>query len=685
MAAKRNKRRSAGRRAASGGRRSGAGGRSRSAAAAASTPPAPMGMGVFAAGIVLLLVAVVSTLALSLDYLPSFSPPGCGPDGGCAKLRTSALGEVPGLGWPTPFFGFAYFAALLACWLRFARPAPPRLLLHVTRLGALGSLGYLIVMMQEGALCPYCVAVHVANFAFLALLEIATRKQAGRGLPTLATGVGTFAAASLAVGAVLLAEEQAATSATDDFVDRLGGGNDAALVEDAQRSDEPATLPARAEVPEFEMPAPVHGPGREGFTGRYLLGPADAPIRIVTFAGYQCGACKVVEKELLEIVTRYGDEHVSLSMKHYPNDADCNPHIGDRSPHPFGCEAARAAEAVGLLAGPDAYWELSFWLFENVHENARQFRDQTGDGRIDIADFDALLDGKLEEMGMDPRDVRAAMDRADVVDAVAADVAEGRAVGLNQTPMVFINGELFRTWHFPGQLTRAVEGLIERDLPRASAAGDRPLGSTEKLIADWRERPRLDGVEQPNGWFRGAAESTAPTVVVWGCYQSQISRTLDGLVRDELAEHPELRYQFRCFPLHESCNPMANTELSPQGCDMAKAAMVAGMLGGETTFWEMHDWLFEQGDAFDRSALPGRFESLGLDPEAAMTLVDDRQLGQRIITEASGYERLRQNPDPLRKVKGAPAIFIGDRWLQFWQRDDEVFVDDCIDIVLGGG
>ena len=122
-------------------------------------------VGVLIVGVLLLAVCSGAALMLVLEHLGGLSLPGCGAGSPCARAAESVWGKVPGIEWPVSFIGFAYFLGLLVTWLatRGALPGAARMLI---RLGLVLSLGFVLIMIRGGYVCPYCLATHVANLAF---------------------------------------------------------------------------------------------------------------------------------------------------------------------------------------------------------------------------------------------------------------------------------------------------------------------------------------------------------------------------------------------------------------------------------------------------------------------------------------------------------------------------------------
>ena len=143
--------------------------------------------------------------------------------------------------------------------------------------------------------------------------------------------------------------------------------------------------------------------------GLPFLGPSKAPVTIVVFDDYQCSACAVLDQILKDVLQIYPEE-VKLVVKHYPN-----------SNHPIATKAAVAAQAAHAQ---DKFWEYHRALFEN----------QT---LLDNATIEAIARKLALDMTKFKQDLRS----QDIKAMVDRDLKEGRQLGINATPTVFINGK----------------------------------------------------------------------------------------------------------------------------------------------------------------------------------------------------------------------------------------------------
>ena len=111
-------------------------------------------------GLALLAESLGSSIVLVLQHLQGLELPGCGPQSACALLASGTFGSLGP--FPLSVVGVAWFAGMLVGWALSLRGLPDTLR-WAMRLGALASLFYVGVMVWQGHLCPYCLAVHVAN------------------------------------------------------------------------------------------------------------------------------------------------------------------------------------------------------------------------------------------------------------------------------------------------------------------------------------------------------------------------------------------------------------------------------------------------------------------------------------------------------------------------------------------
>lgn len=620
----------------------------------------PMPAWVFWVGAVLLVAMAGLSLNLSLSHL-GYATPGCGEGGSCDQLKGTAFAYVPGTfdrdgagirGWPIAYVGTAYFASLLVVWVMSAGTGLNHFVRQVIRVGALASLVYIIIMLFVlKTVCPLCMATHILNFALLGLVEFSTPRT--RGFAARSLGVGV---AGLVVGNGVLLGVQQSRSAE---LDRIADAERNALVEElggaaTGNAASNGTRGGAGGEARYGLPAPTSIPERDGFTGRYLIGEPDAPIRIVTVSGFQCESCQRVEEEIRQLLETRND--VSLSMIHFPANGACNPTVNPSfNAHGAACRTARIAEAAGIVGGSDAFWAMSFRLFEHMGQRDNLNRAVNSDVS------DSVLNAWLAELGLDGAEFVRAMNSREVGELIASDARYARSVGTNQTPMVFINGREITSWNRPGQITQTVEALGNQNLPRQTAAADSPPGAAERLTDEWRTRNPIPQVLSGRDWERGEHDEAAARIVVWGCYDEQNTQRVDGIARQLAEQYPGVSYEFRFYPFSSACNPHVSVTRYDQACVKARAAITAGLLGGGEAHQRMHTWIMEQGDSFRESDLAPQFSAMGLDADQAMGVMQSSQVSQLLQSDLNTLEGMRR-----MGITARPAVFVNERqtpWL----------------------
>jgi protein-disulfide isomerase len=139
------------------------------------------------------------------------------------------------------------------------------------------------------------------------------------------------------------------------------------------------------------------------------LGPDGAPVTIVVFSSYTCGACSQLRPTLDQVLEAYPDE-VRLVYRNF-----C--HEGGGSP------GFAAAQAAGCADEQGAFWEMHDLLFENAPVFDRgSLRTYSAMLELDLEAYDACMESDKSQA------------------EVARDTEDGRSYGVAATPTSFVNG-----------------------------------------------------------------------------------------------------------------------------------------------------------------------------------------------------------------------------------------------------
>jgi protein-disulfide isomerase len=148
-------------------------------------------------------------------------------------------------------------------------------------------------------------------------------------------------------------------------------------------------------------------------------GTAGAPVTIVVYGDFQCPVCKVEADVMRKNLVQNFPDKVLVYFKDFPLE----------SIHPW----ARAASDTGRCIykqDPQAFWKFHDWIYENqdgVTPDTLNSKVMTwaGTNGVDSIQLGRCVDGKITDK------------------EVAQNVTEGRALGVDATPTLFINGRKF--------------------------------------------------------------------------------------------------------------------------------------------------------------------------------------------------------------------------------------------------
>ena len=161
--------------------------------------------------------------------------------------------------------------------------------------------------------------------------------------------------------------------------------------------------------------APVRGAGEEAV--------------LVVFSDFECPYCKKLAKGLDEALAVLGTRG-KLVYKAYPLDRHKN---------------ARRAALAALAAGEQGkFWEMHDQLFESMEKHE-----------------DADLERYAGDLGLDVVRFKQDMSSPALAARIDADIAEGKAVGVDGTPTLFVNGRRYEGAAESGRdLANAVDKLL---------------------------------------------------------------------------------------------------------------------------------------------------------------------------------------------------------------------------------
>lgn len=145
--------------------------------------------------------------------------------------------------------------------------------------------------------------------------------------------------------------------------------------------------------------------------GGHTLGPANAPVRILEFADFQCPYCAALEPDLDSLRHRYPGQ-VAVIYRHFPIPS-----------HRYAVTAAQASECAAAQGRFDAFHDALFAHQDSIGVYAWKRFAETA--RVpDLGAFDACVAGHQFQ------------------DRVNADAAAARSISALGTPTLVVNGLL---------------------------------------------------------------------------------------------------------------------------------------------------------------------------------------------------------------------------------------------------
>jgi protein-disulfide isomerase len=158
--------------------------------------------------------------------------------------------------------------------------------------------------------------------------------------------------------------------------------------------------------------------------GRPTRGNKDAKVKVVSYDDFECMFCSRMHATLFPgLLKEYGDRVVFI-YKDYPLE----------ELHPWAVHAAVDANCLGAQNN-DAYWDYA----DYVHANQQAIGGQQGrDGWN--AELDRLATAQAQKHNLDVPKLQACV-KAQDEKAVRASMSEGDGIGVEATPVMFVNGQ----------------------------------------------------------------------------------------------------------------------------------------------------------------------------------------------------------------------------------------------------
>ena len=153
-------------------------------------------------------------------------------------------------------------------------------------------------------------------------------------------------------------------------------------------------------------------------TGAPSFGPESARVTIVIFSDFECPYCRDEAKSLRESLVKKYPKDVRVIFKDFPLEAI----------HSWAKKAAIAGHCV-IEQNPQAFWPYHDYMYEHQKE-------------ISDANLDDKVLAFAKQQNLDALQLSSCIQNGATAKLVENNEAQGRALGVQQTPTLFINGRL---------------------------------------------------------------------------------------------------------------------------------------------------------------------------------------------------------------------------------------------------
>jgi len=171
-------------------------------------------------------------------------------------------------------------------------------------------------------------------------------------------------------------------------------------------------------------------------------GPSNAPLTLIIFSDFECPQCKLQAESLREEVLPSFPTEVHLYFTNFPLE----------TLHPWAKAAAVTGRCI-LEQGESHFWNYHDWIFTN------QAAIKPDNFRLKVNDF--VQAEKLDQMQFG----HCMDDPTRALNEVNKEIAQGRALGVLETPTIFLNGR-----RLVGRLaSENLKAIIQADLEYENA------------------------------------------------------------------------------------------------------------------------------------------------------------------------------------------------------------------------
>lgn len=212
-------------------------------------------------------------------------------------------------------------------------------------------------------------------------------------------------------------------------------------------------------------------------------------------------------------------------------------------------------------------------------------------------------------------------------------------------------------------------------------AVNRIKSDSDALLRNWQAATKHEITIRSDDPVRTGpkGDATQPTldVVVFSDFECPSCQRFAAFLEEQAQPlfDGRIKTVFKHYPLDRACNARVSQTVHQHACTAMSMAEAARMLGGNSSFWRAHDYLYKHRDTLAQGKLaPDAISSeLHLDPAAFRDAMKSQAISTRLTEDVDQAK--------LCDIKGTPAVFVEGKLVDtlavteigFWDKLADVY------------
>lgn len=196
---------------------------------------------------------------------------------------------------------------------------------------------------------------------------------------------------------------------------------------------------------------------------------------------------------------------------------------------------------------------------------------------------------------------------------------------------------------------------IGEEAPVATDNAVTETAATTNTSTQPKETRRVFG-----GRYWTGAKDAAVRIVIFHDYRCELCKEVEDQIDQLLAARKDVAVSIKQWPFDKECNStILGENIHPSACIGARYAEAAGLVGGDSAFWQVHRWIMANNGEFTIEKFRALTDQLGLDWLKLQEAAQSNQIDS--ILSADIQEGLTYG------IKFTPMLFVNGYELQGWQ------------------